>query len=188
MQPRQRLARIARCRLPIGRDGAFDHHDANAEPARCFQFRLSGAAAGVLGDDDFDAVRLQQGEFILQPERAAQGQADRVGRHALGRGRIDAAYKIGMLRGCSERREILLPDGEQNPPRLLADSLSGCLHIGHHRPFVTCVRCPGGAVDRQEGNSGQLRGFDGVAFHLAGEGMGGVDQGVESALAQKCRL
>ena len=59
-----------RHRRDIRQDRALQHDDRQAQRARRFDLAVGGVAAAVLGDDDLDAVALEQGTVLRLGERA----------------------------------------------------------------------------------------------------------------------
>ena len=163
---------------------AGDHDDRQGEVARGGEFGCGGGGAGVFGDQDLDAVRAQQGAFAGLVERPARGDDGGIGRAEFGRWGVDAADQI-MMSGCgAERSEFLLADGEEDPAGRGADGGGGFCRGGNQGPVIGFGGVPGGAVDAEEWGGRGGGGLCGVGRDLGGEGVGGVDHGIDRVVAE----
>ena len=91
-------------RFGDGRDGrrlrqvrARDHDHRERQRARRLELGGGSSAARILGDDQFDPMRLDQRALVGDIERAARGDQLNVRRQLLRRGRLDAAHNIEVL-------------------------------------------------------------------------------------------
>ena len=57
----------------------------------------------------------------------------------------------------------------------------------HHDPAVALALNPSRAPDGQHRNAGRAGGLDGIGLHLHGEGMGCVDDEIETLLGKNAR-
>ena len=165
-----------------GQVGAGDDDDRNAEAGGGGEFGHGRRAAGVLGHHDLYAVLLQQGAFGGFVVGAAGGQHEGAGRG--GGGRVDRAEDVVVLRRRGEWREVFLADGEEDAAGYRAERVGGFLDGGDFMPGRAGGAGPGGAVYRQQRRPGLGGGGGGVVGHLRGEGVGGVEQGVDLVLAE----
>lgn len=154
---------------PVDQDGR------QGKVTRSRQFRFGPRATGVLGDDHVDLVLLEQGKIAFDGEGASGDHRLRIGQgQGLGRG-IDKAQKIVVLRGLGEGGEGLAPDGQEDATRGFAQGCDGGVKVGDMGPVVPVARLPWRAFKGDQGGSRCLAGGDGIAAHLRGEGVGGVD-------------
>ena len=169
-----------------GHDGGFglgragDEEDGEAEGAGGGELGFYRSAAGVLGDHDFDAFGLEEGALGGFVEGAAGGDAAGAGREGCGVGRFDAADEVVVPGGGAEGGQLLLADGEEDAAGRGAEGLDCGFHGGERGPEVFGRGAPGGAEEDEAGGSGGAGGGGGVGMHLGGEGVGGVDEGVDA--------
>ena len=89
-----------------------------------------------------------------------------------------------MLGLCRERCQMHSPQGQHDAPRRPAQRSDGSREIGHRLPPVAQAGLPGGARQRQQRHAGLRAGRDGVAAHLRGKRMGGIDEVRHTLVAQ----
>lgn len=163
---------------------AGDHDDRQSEVARGGEFGCGGGGAGVFGDQDVDAVSVQQSAFTGLVERATGGDDGGIWRAKFGRRGVDAADQVVVRWGGAERGEFLLADGEEDPAGRGADGGGGCCRGGNQGPAIGFGGVPGGAVDADEWDGRGGGGLGGVGGDLGGEGVGGVDHGIDRVVAE----
>lgn len=161
------------------------HHDhGEPEPARRDQLADGSLAAGILGDDDLDALADHEIGLVIGMEGAALlDDRDIVQGQAIA-DRFDDAHEIAMLRRIGEGRQFEPADGEEDALRLSSQRGNGGLHIGHGAPAVTFARSPWLAPDREQRDVLGLAGGLRVIGHNRREGMGGVDHSDNALLGQ----
>lgn len=174
------LNRVGNLRTP-------DHDDRQPKLSRRFDLGIGRCPARVLADHDVDAVVLQQRQLISQRERAALENDPRLWRQPILIRRIDSAHQIAVLRSGAEGRHLLASDGEKNATRLLAQRASRSSHIRHSAPVVAGLRRPGSPLQPEQRNVCQPCGLDGIARHLRGERMRGVDQRANALVNKPAR-
>lgn len=186
MKPVQRL--LHRGGDPTLRQGwAVDQHDRQAKRTGGDQLCLRPGAAGVLGNDPGDTMAAQKG-CIPRHVEGATGDLD----HGARQGkrpprRIDEAQKVVMLRLVRESRQMLPPDGEEDPLRRAGKLRGGGGKIGNMGPAVTLPGLPGRAFERQKRRSRCGAGGDGIAAHLRGKRVGRVDHPADPLRPQPVR-
>lgn len=162
----------------------LDQNDGQAEIARGDDLAMGGLAAGILADDDVDAVRLQQCHFRLDGEGAAgQEVVDmrRIERRIDG---IDAAHQIVVLRGGVEGLRLLPSDGEEDAARLSAQRRHGVGNRGDARPAVALRFLPAEPFQPQQRDAGRLARRAGIGGNLLCKGMRGVDEEIDGLFAK----
>ena len=82
-----------------------DHDDRQGEHARRFDLGVGGVAPGVLGDDDFDLLVLEQAYFGRLIEWTTCSQKAHVGRQGDVR-RVNDAGNVMVLRRLYESAEL----------------------------------------------------------------------------------
>ena len=165
---------------------AGDHDHRQAKRAGCIQLGPRTLAACVLGDDMRDAVGLHQADIVGQRERAAQDDSMRV-RQRKAIGRIDQAQKIVEVWPGRKPLQPLPSDGEEDARRSGWQGNHGGSKIANLGPAVALDCLPRRAFQRDQGQIECCAGRDGVAAHLAGEGVGGVNHRRDCVLAQIVR-
>ena len=89
----------------------LDHDHGERQRPRRVELGGGAGAAGILGDDQFDSMRLEQRALVGDVERSARGDQLDTRRQILRRGRLDAAHNIEMLRralkGASSMRPVV---------------------------------------------------------------------------------
>ena len=176
-QPAQHLGHRAR-HLPRGlvwlraQVRSRDQYDGQAQGLGCVNLGARTAAAGVFGDDMRDMMGAQQVQITLQGERPARDDRRRIGQrqHA---GRIDQAQQIMVPGLCGESGKVLFADGQKHPRRGLGQGGDGRCDIRNE--MATGEPTPGRALEPQQGDIGSGTGGDGVAAHLRGKRVGGID-------------
>ena len=175
IQPVQHGARIMGLE-PVGQSGAIDHQHGQAEATGGDQLRLRAGAAGILAEDEVDAMVLHQPHVAIGIEWAAIDQQMMVGQRGRDHWCVDEAQQIEMLRLGSEGIGM-------HPAERQHDAAGGAIQrsdssgdVGHMGPLVALFRAPLGARQGDEGDAGLSRGHDGIAAHHSGEGVSGVDQ------------
>lgn len=154
---------------------AVDQDHRKGKVAGGGQLGFGPGAPGVLGDDDVDAVVLQQRKVAFGGEGAARddgmgvGQGQRFGR------RVDKAQKVVVLRGLGEKAKVLATDGEEDPARGLAKGGNRGFKVGDVGPVVLRSGGPRRAFKGDQGRVGFGAGGDGIRAHLRGERVGRVD-------------
>ena len=170
--------------LDIGLGWAFHHHHRQGEPARRHELADRRRAAGILADQDLDALAAHQILLVIGVEGAALLDDIDMGHGQTIADRLDGAYEIAMLGRIGEGGQLEATDGEEDAPRLLAQRLRGGLDIRHGFPAIAGTRLPGLAADRQKRHAFRLAGMLGMEGHDRGEGMGRVDDGDDAFLDQ----
>ena len=171
----------------LGQVGALDHDHGQGQRPRRVELGGGSGASRVLGDDQFDSMRLEQRALVGDVERPARGDQLDKRRQILGRGRLDAAHNIEMLRRCSEGRELHAAGGEKDAPLVLPDRGRSRLEARDHDPAVALALDPRRAADGEELRSRDFSGLHRIRLHLHGEGMGGVDEKIETLLGENAR-
>ena len=168
-----------------GRDeGAPDHHDRQAERAGGFDLGDRCIAAGILGQDNLDAVLAKQAEVVLRREGAARLDEDDVWQIERAFGQVDQADDVDVLRRGLKLGEGETADAAEDFSLRRANRLDGGGHIGREGPIVAGLRLPGGPFDSEQRRAGCRSRFDGVAAHLRGERMRGIHERIDTFVLQ----
>ncbi len=169
---------------PGWNERALNHHDRQAKRARRLDLGDGGIAAGVLGQNNLNAVIAEKLDVVLRREGAARLNEDDV-RQSEGRGgQIDQAYNVSVLRRGLQLGEGEAADPAENLPGLGANRLDSGGHIRRKRPIVAGLGLPGRSFDGKQRRAGGRSRFDGVAAHLRGKGMRRVHQHIDPLVAQ----
>ena len=177
---------VSGCRYRwAGRDeGPLDHHDRQAERAGGFDFGDRCVAAGILGQDNLDAVLAKQAEVVLRREGAARLDEDDVWQIERAFGQVDQADDVDVLRRGLKLGEGETADAAEDFSLRRANRLDGGGHIGREGPIVAGLRLPGGPFDGEQRRAGCRSRFDGVAAHLRGERMRGIHERIDTFVLQ----
>ena len=101
---------------------------------------------------------------------------DDLGRKGQGAGGvIHQPQKIAVLRLRREGVDVLTADGQENPLRGSCQRCDGGLNVCHMCPAVTLPWHPGRTFQRDQRRAGGRASSDGIAAHLRGKGVRGVD-------------
>ncbi len=170
----------ARHRWPWRDERARNHHDREPERARGYDFGNGGAPARVLRQNRFNPMFAEQADVVSGGERpACLNDADMRQIGSFHRG-IDKADYIGVLRRGQQLRQREAANSAEHDARLRPERGDGRRHIRHLDPSVFWQFHPGRAFDSQKRSAVYLGRLDGVAAHLAGERVGGIDQNIDA--------
>lgn len=174
-------AMVVRRRRPL------DKHDRQAENARGDDLAMGRLPAGILADDDVDAVIAEQRHLRLHREGPAGEDILHLRRLQRRIDGIDAAYEIMVLRRGIEGLRLLPTDGEEHTARRGAERCDGLGDRADAYPAVALRLFPAGALEPQERQIRRRACRAGIGGDLPGKGVGGVDQQIDGVLAQKGR-
>ena len=158
---------------------AAHQNDGKAEPTRRFELAGRGAAAAVFGDHNRDAMFAHQTLFVVHGKRPARFDERGIVQAMLVADGVDGADDVMVLRHIRECRELQATDGEKRALRQRSQGAGGGWHVRHLEPSVAVACDPGSARQPDERNTSLLAGQPGVAGHLRGERVGGIDQQVD---------
>lgn len=158
-----------------GYGGAVDQDDRNAQGSGGVELGARTRAAGVLGDDMGDAVIAQKGGVGGFVEGAFADKGRAVGQGKRRFGCVDKAQQVMVLRFDGEGVQGLLANGEKDAGGGVGQRACGGFGGWNTGPAVGGRGAPRGAFEGQKRGSGLRAGGYGVAAHLRGEGVGGVD-------------
>ncbi len=168
--------------IGLGRPLHHDHRE--PEPARRDQLANGGLAAGILGDEDLDALADHEIGLVIGMEGAALlDHRDLVQRQTVA-DRLDDAHEVAMPRRIGEGRQFKPADGEEDALRLAAKRGDCGLHVGNASPAVAFAWLPRMAADREQRHVLGLAGGLRVIGHDRREGMRGVDDGDDALLGK----
>jgi hypothetical protein len=159
----------------------LNHDHRQPELPRSFQFGFGGTAAGVFGDEAFNAVLGQQRPLALQRKGAARAQAVTVRWQQANGRRLHAADHVMMPGILAKWRQLQLADGEQHPARYQPKRFGCSRHIRHHLPMIPFLRCPSGPAQTEKRHYSNGTGCCCIGRDLRSKGMRGVDQQIEGA-------
>lgn len=158
---------------------ALDHDDLDAQRPGRGDLAICGAAAGILADDDVDALVLQQLPLIRFGEWAACENVAAVGNGERWIDRVDAADEVAVLRHGGKARHFLPADCKEDAARCVAECDGRGADIVNARPPVARDRFPGRAAQCKERNARLPGSFRRIGGDPVGEGMGRVDEQVD---------
>ena len=163
-----------------------DHHHGNAEPPRGRDLRIGRSAAGVLGNDEGDALLDQEVVLLRVVERPAIIDEANIRRQDDVAGRVDRASDVMMLRSRGKRRELQPAEAEEDSRRRRAERRGCSLRAVDLDPAISVLALPCGAPDRDERQRQGTAGRDGMARDLIRIRMRRVDHCGDRTIAQPC--
>ena len=166
-----------------GRTRDNDHLD--AEAARSLDLGISSRTAAVLGDDDVDAVLLEQGDFAFEIEGTAIQNVMDIWNSDPRHDRIDATHEIEMLRRRLGATGLLPAGRKQDAAGRGTQSGNRLGNACRGSPQVARLLRPFGPSQREDGNVSCAGRFDCVGGYTGGEGVGCADQQIKFPLDQK---
>ena len=152
-----------------------DQNDRDAPGPSRIELGPRTGTARVLRHNQKDPVIHQQAQILRLGEGAARDDGFRVGQRQSAFGRVDKAQKVMVLGLCTEGREVLLSDSEEDPSGRLGKCFDGGTDIRNDVPVVARAGRPRRAFKGAERRPGFRASRDGIATHLCGEGVRCID-------------
>lgn len=174
MKPRQHLFHRPRD-TAIGQGGPVDHDDRQAQFPRGVDLGARAVSTRVLGDDMGDAVIAQQRQILGQTEGTArddgmgiwQGQSVRL---------IHQPQQVMVLGRTCELVQMHPANRQKHPRGGIRQGRRRPFNIGHPQPVIARSLNPRLTLQRDQRHAGQGGSLNGIAAHLGGKGVGGIDQ------------
>jgi hypothetical protein len=163
----------------------LDHHDLDAEVSCSNDLAIGGRPTAVLGDDDVDAIFLQEPVFVGGVERTASEDVAHMRKIEWRSDGIDAAYEIVVLRRLLEMKGFLPANCEKDVSGFGPECRHGVCHRKNERPAITRLPLPCRTPEGKRRNAGQLGGVNGIGGDARGKRVGGINQKVELIVTQK---
>jgi hypothetical protein len=163
-----------------------NHHDWNSKLARCLDLRVGRRSAGILGNQQFDLLLLEQCRLCLHVERTSAKYQPDIGRKRDIIRRVDRPCDIVMVRTPGESAEFEATETKKNPAWFQPERIRGSFRARDGEPRVARLGLPGRAYDRrQRERKPSACGYD-IGRDLIGMGVRRVDDGFDSFLCQPC--
>lgn len=162
-----------------------DHHNRYVERTRRLDLAIGCLATGVFRHDHVDAVVVEHRDFIVERKRPTRGDVSRLWHRERRFDRIDAAYKIGVLRSGLKRQKLLPTKCEKSVFSLGAERSDSSLDICDGVPIVALHGHPCRARQRYQRNPCPPRGLNSIGGNSCRIGMGRVHQQVETFRAKE---
>jgi hypothetical protein len=156
------------------------HDDGETERTRRRDLAMGGAAAAVLGGDDFDAVLHEERAFVGLVERTAGGDVGGMRYVERRLDGIDAADEIMVLRRRGEWRDLLASEREEHMARKSAERRDGTYRVADLDPAITCNRGPGWATQRDQRHLREHCGTSRIGGDRGRIGMRRVNENVDA--------
>ena len=155
---------------------SVDHQDRQVQIAGGVKFRARAISARVFRHDQINAVMLQKCAIRVAIKRPARDQNVVVWKRRRNVGRIHKTQDIVMLRRDIEGGDFGSPDGKENAFPRGIKGLSGAVDVCRVGPEVIFAGQPGGTGQGDQRYLGISACHNGIAAHLSGKGMGGINQ------------
>ena len=162
---------------------ALDQQHRQVQGACGQQLGLAPFAARVFGHHPLDAVGAQQRQIAFQRVGAALHH-HRAALRWHCKPWLDDAQQIPVRGALQERLHVLPPDGQKDAAWRGWQCDQGSVEVGRAMPAVARLGTPRRALQRQQRHASLCAGFDGMAAHLRGKRVGGVDHVRDALLAQ----
>lgn len=159
-----------------GQDGPVYHHNRHAQFARSKQLGLCARSTRVFRNDAGDLVSAHQLQITLNGERPTVCHHDIFRKRQGSRRRINKAQQVEMLGVRCELLKVHAPDSQHNPFTRSIQRSDGRRNIRHIDPVVTFSGLPRRAGQSDHRDIGDSACLHGIQAHLAGKGMGRIDQ------------
>lgn len=169
---------------PRWNDRTIDHQHWEAQLPGGDQLGFGALAARVLAHQQVDGVIPQQLYVALRVERSAIDHQIVVRQQRWPVGRIDKSQQVVMLRLGGKGLHMHPPQRQHDAAGRSRQSSHGCGNVGNMAPVIARTRRPGRAGERYMPSACQPGGFDGVAAHCRGKGMGRINQMRHPLVAQ----
>lgn len=158
-----------------GQIGALDHDDGYGKRAGGFELGDGAVAACVFCHQQFNLVMTQQVCVVRCCERPARDDDGVVRQRRRGIGRVYEAKDVVVLGGFGEFSQMHASDRKQNAGSGPVDRVHGGCHVRHTLPVVAWLLLPRRPGERNHRYASQCTGGYGVAAHLSGKRVRGVD-------------
>ena len=174
----------------VGRDlcfrqgGAVYHYNGQTQRPRGLQLGCGSGPAGVFGNDKVDAVFAHQGNVARHIKRATRdnhtvtGQGNRLGR------RVHQPENIVVLGLTGELVNMHPANRKKDAGGIAGQCIANALDIRNMQPVVPALCLPRGTLQQDQRQASGGAGLMGIAAHLCGKGMGGVDHMRDARLSQ----
>ena len=159
---------------PVGQSRPLNQDDLQAQLPGSGQLGLGPAAPGVFGNDDPAAMRLQQGQILIQSKGSAGHDNFAIGQGQRPR-RVHQSQQIVVLGGRPEQAQMLPPDGQKDPGRRLRQGAGGFLDCLDTGPLITGHRPPCRAFQCSKRHRRQTARLDCILAHSGGKRVRCID-------------
>lgn len=164
----------------------LDQQHRQAQDACGFELGLAPFAARVFGHYPLDAMGAQERQIVLKRVRAALHHYRAALRRHL-KPRLHDAQQIPVRRVLQERLHLLAPNGQKDAAWRSRQGTHRGVEIGHAVPAVAGAGTPRRALQRQQRHAKPSASLNGVAAHLCGKRVRGIDHVRDALLAQEGR-
>lgn len=156
--------------------GPPQHHNRQAERARCRDLAVARPSAAVFGDDHINLMLREQRAFVALFKRTPAGNVYRMWDCERRIDGIDAADEIVVVRRAHKGREFVSAERHKDPARRPTNRSGRFGHIGGSDPVIAWNANPWWAVQRQQRNIHALCSPRRIDRDDRGVGMRGIDQ------------
>lgn len=158
---------------PLRHHRTVDHQHRKAQCTRGVQLGARSGAACVLGHNQLRPVAQHQRPVVFDRERSTRNEDVAIGqRHGLGL--IHQPQQIVVLGLSGEVQKMHTANGQKHAPSRTGQRVNRTLDIRYMLPIVTLLRDPSRSGQRSQRSRCRNAGFDRIAAHLRGKGVGRV--------------
>lgn len=154
---------------------AVNHDNRQAKRARSGDFGIRRGAACVFRHYDVDLVMVHQRLVFFCNEGPARNDHLRIRQRQCRLGRVHQPQQVKMLRVGRKFSQMHATNGKHHPARGAVQRSHSPGNVRHVLPVVAGLRRPCRAGEGAERHLGLRAGSNGVAAHLRGKGVSGID-------------
>lgn len=171
----------------LGQNRSRDHDDRYPELTGRYELGVSPHSARISRHQPLNAVPAQEVALTRDRERSALDDDARPGERWVPLEPVNEAERVDVLRPAGEGGDMLSADGEEYVRSLLRQCGGGGLEVRDVDPPVSRRLGPFRPLESETGDARGLAGGDGIAAHLAGEGVRGIDDVRVAVLVEEAR-
>ena len=167
---------------PVGHFRPRDHDHGQTQFARSIDLGSRPRSAGVAGDNPLDTPCAYHLQLTSEGERPTRNDESSIRQRQRTFSGIYEPERVGMLRPCRKRRDVLPPDGKKHARGLLRHGHDSGRDVGNLDPDIAGRSHPWLAFQRDQRRCCCRAGRHCVAADLGCEGMRRIDHMREAVL------
>jgi len=159
---------------PVGHLRPRDHDHGQTQLTRGVDLGARACPPGVASDDPFDTPRAHHLQFAVECERPTRNDEISIRQRERPFSGINEAQRIGVLRPCRERRDVLPPNGKKHAGGLFRQGGDRGRDIGDLDPDIAGRFHPWLAFQRDQRRCSDGASRNRIAADLGCERMGRI--------------